>query len=249
MHSDLSSLLDSWRHAGGHGVQARLINGRDGEAKVQLRLELGILQMELHGRPDGSRPHGHESLLDYHLAEARRISRLSPEERYQLDHEACAELHRESLQYYHRRISLLELGMYELAEQDANHNLQALDLLREHAERREDWLASEQYRAFIMSHRAMARALAHAYDGRLNAALRAVDEGMEAIQQVLRESGRGDHVEHSSELEFLKALKARIRRGKPGELRERLEQELQIAVEREEYERAAELRDRLQNMP
>ena len=35
-----------------------------------MRIDLGLLQMELDGRPDGQRPHGFESLLDYY--EARR---------------------------------------------------------------------------------------------------------------------------------------------------------------------------------
>ena len=30
-----------------------------------MRVELGLLQMELTGRPDGVRPHGFDSLLDY----------------------------------------------------------------------------------------------------------------------------------------------------------------------------------------
>jgi hypothetical protein len=35
-----------------------------GGRAIQVRLELGILQMALEGRPDGRRPHGSPSLLD-----------------------------------------------------------------------------------------------------------------------------------------------------------------------------------------
>ena len=37
---------------------ARKIVGEDGKEKLQVRLDLGLLQMELNGRPDGERPHG-----------------------------------------------------------------------------------------------------------------------------------------------------------------------------------------------
>ena len=39
---------------------------RRGRGKVQLRVDLGILQMEMNGRPDGHRPEGFESWLDYY---------------------------------------------------------------------------------------------------------------------------------------------------------------------------------------
>ena len=39
---------------------------------MQLRIDLGILQMEMTGRPDGQRPHNCESLLVYHQRRAER---------------------------------------------------------------------------------------------------------------------------------------------------------------------------------
>ena len=50
----------------------RIVPGDDGREKLQMRIDLGLLQMELDGRPDGQRPAGAESLLD-HL-EARPAS-------------------------------------------------------------------------------------------------------------------------------------------------------------------------------
>src|SRR6266550_1226716 len=59
---DLSPMLKGWDFEPGT-INVRKIYGLDGQPNVQTRLELGILQMELNGRPDGTRPHGHESLL------------------------------------------------------------------------------------------------------------------------------------------------------------------------------------------
>ena len=54
---DLNDLLEGWPHEPGQ-VKARKIVGRDGCEKIQLRIDLGLIQMELNGRPDGVRPHG-----------------------------------------------------------------------------------------------------------------------------------------------------------------------------------------------
>ena len=53
---DISGVLRGWTFQPGQ-VNVRLIRGSDGKPKLQLRLDLGLLQMELNGRPDGKKPH------------------------------------------------------------------------------------------------------------------------------------------------------------------------------------------------
>lgn len=65
MSSDITHILQDWPYEPGK-VNVRIIKGEDGEPRLQLRLDLGLLQMCTHGRPDGARPHGFESLLEYH---------------------------------------------------------------------------------------------------------------------------------------------------------------------------------------
>lgn len=67
MSPDLTAILQDWPYEPGQ-INARLIRGDDGEPKIQLRLDLGILQMEAEARPDGQRPHGFDSLLEYYEA-------------------------------------------------------------------------------------------------------------------------------------------------------------------------------------
>ena len=53
MHRDIDRLLRDWDAQ--HGVtQARLIDARNGRTVLQVRLDLGILQLEIDGRPDGT---------------------------------------------------------------------------------------------------------------------------------------------------------------------------------------------------
>ena len=81
MNVDLSELLSQWPFEPGK-INVRLIQGDDGEQKVQVRLDLGVLQMELDGRPDGQKPHGFDSLLEYyeHLLDQAARGEAQPED-------------------------------------------------------------------------------------------------------------------------------------------------------------------------
>ncbi len=67
MSKDIGTLLNEWEYDPFNHV--RKIVGEDGREKIQVRVELGILQMEVDGRPDGKRPYGMESLLDYYQSQ------------------------------------------------------------------------------------------------------------------------------------------------------------------------------------
>src|SRR5437868_13333022 len=80
MSLDLNTILKDWPHEN-RTIKVRKILGLDGRQKLQLRIDLGVLQMELTGRPDGLRPHGCESLLTYHQLRATRAKARRSEER------------------------------------------------------------------------------------------------------------------------------------------------------------------------
>src|SRR5437764_13166916 len=110
MSLDLNTILKDWPHENGN-VKVRRIAGRDGREKLQLRVDLGVLQMEMTGRPDGRRPHNCESLLEYYQKRAARAGQKS--ETYELTPEQCAELQQEGIQYYHRYLSLFQINDFE----------------------------------------------------------------------------------------------------------------------------------------
>ena len=90
MNLDLNELLGDWDCTHDE-VCARLITVEDHEAVLQLRVDLGMLQMCLDGRPDGLRYHGLPSVYDYFEHE-RLIGAVPSEEDWR-------ELHRELQQY------------------------------------------------------------------------------------------------------------------------------------------------------
>src|SRR6266849_7921363 len=97
MNLDLNTLLRDWPHEPG-AIKVRKIVGLDGRQKLQLRIDLGVLQMEVTGRPDGVRPHGCESLLTYH--QMRAAQKKAEGDTYELTPEQCAALQQEGIQYY-----------------------------------------------------------------------------------------------------------------------------------------------------
>jgi len=252
MDPDLSRLLADWPYDPREDLMVRRIAGPQGQMRLQIRVELGILELRLEGRPDGRQPDGYESLLDFHLDRIREEMAEPDPDKFELDHDECAELQRESLQYYHRRLALLKTGDYAAAAADAEHNLAIMDLLRDRAADKADWLASEQYRSFVLSHLTRARMLDRLAERDVEGAVEAVEDGIETIERLFKDDyRRSDLLQRSEELKALRE----IRRGlinsdqawqlPPETEAARLERELVSAVGAEDFERAARIRDRL----
>ena len=77
MNPDLTELLQGWHYEPGK-INVRLIETSDGVSYIQVRLDLGILQMCLDGRPDGQRPEGFESVLDLYESWIEETERGGP---------------------------------------------------------------------------------------------------------------------------------------------------------------------------
>src|SRR5690349_21026136 len=135
MDFDISHLLEQWEYQPGQ-VVVRRFKGKDGRDRIQLRVDLGVLQMFTEGRPDGRRPSGHPSLLEYH--QARLYKHLAAnggsDEGFKLKAEECAKLQLEAVQYHHRYICLLQLEDYAAVVRDAERNLAVFEFVGKHAE-------------------------------------------------------------------------------------------------------------------
>lgn len=245
---DIGPILRRWPYVPGE-VTVRKVIGRDGKARVQLRLDLGLLQMELTGRPDGQRPYGADSVLDHHrerLADHRR--RRGTDAGFSLTPDECAELRDESVMYYHRYLTLYHLEEFEGVVADTSRNLECLDFLRAYAAEEGDRVAFEQYRPYIIMMRARAQAALALKDESFDDALAALNEAIREIEVFFRAMERPELVQESVEIASLRRLAAEIRRRLPATPAEALKKELQHAVEAEEFERAAILRDQLRQL-
>ena len=251
MSKDLNAeILRDWESQPNE-VTVRKIRGMDGHELVQMRLDLGVLQMEMAGRPDGKHPHGYETLLDYYQEQQRRHrARFGDGEtdNYALNEDDCEELRREAMQFYYRYLSLFHLGDYYEVIRDTNHNVQLFDFVRDYAAEESDRMSLEQFRPYVLMMNARARACIALERQDFDRALELIDLGIEQIQDFLRAVGREELLDSCREVQFLEEWKERIQSKRPLSEEEQLRQELRHAVEQENYELAAQLRDRLKAM-
>ncbi len=255
MNRDISAILADWPYEHGK-LNVRIIKTKGGEGRLQVRLDLGIIQMHLDGRPDGQRPHDTSSLLEYH--ESRLAppppgpgeeppESLAPAEdaSLELTEEECRELRDEAIQYYHRYMALLAIDEFEGVIRDTTRNLRMVDFCAKHAANEKDREELEPFRPFIMMIRARAAAGQALKAEEPKAALLAIDEALEALRLHFAEKGELDAFEQSGEVQMLRTMRGQLVPKLPVSQKTELRQRLEDALSRENYELAAILRDEL----
>jgi hypothetical protein len=249
MDFDISPLLEQWDYKPGQ-VVVRKFKGKDNHEKIQLRVDLGLLQMNAEGRPDGKRPFGHASLYDYYQSklEKHAAANSGNETDFKLVAEDCAKLQIEALQYHHRYICLLQLEDYEGVIRDAERNLTVFNFVGKHAETDELAWSLQQFQPQLLMILTRARATQSLDADDYSTAIAQVEEGIEDIRAFYREHLRTELAEQTGELQSLETWLADIRSKRPLSAREKLEQALAEAVQQEDYEKAAEMRDALRNL-
>jgi hypothetical protein len=244
MSHDIQGLLAGWEYDPST-VKARWIDGDDGRRKVQLRLDIGVLQMETTGRPDGRSPHGCASLLEFYRGGGRASGNA---ERRDLGPEACVEIQQEAVQYYHRYLAYSSLRHTEGVIADTDHNLALLDLVRRRAVEPEMAWPLLQFFPYVRMTNARARAERLSAAGRPGAAIEAVESAMEDIRAFSAEHHLPDIASPLAEADSLNDLLVDLRRAQPLTLRDRLERDMADAIAREDFEKAAVLRDELRRI-
>ena len=253
MSLDLTELLEQWPYEPGK-LNVRLIRTPEGEERIQIRLDLGVLQMYPDGRPDGVRPDGFESLLEHFAQEADQATtprepgqpETEPvESTFTLDPEQCAALRDEAVQYYHRYLALLALDDFDRVVRDTSRNLRVLDLLKTYAQEDEDRASMEPYRPYITMMRARALASMALRDNEPKAAIHAIDEGIEALRRHFASSGREDIFDDTSEVQMLRGMREALVPKLPVSQKAELSERLERALAQENYKLAAILRDEI----
>jgi hypothetical protein len=240
MTLDLNSLLNDWPHESG-SIKVRKISGLDGREKLQLRIDLGLLQMEMTGRPDGQRPHNCESLLLYHQRRAARAEARG--DTYELSPDQCNELQQEGIQFYHRYLSLFQINDFPAVIRDTQRNLDLFEFVAAHTERDEVAWSFQQFRPYVLMMNTRAKASILLGDGRFGDAMREIERGRDAIQDFFQQSSFPELGQKSSELAFLEEWLEEVSSKRPLSRLEIMQREMETAIASELYERAAELRD------
>jgi hypothetical protein len=234
---DIDELLSSWPYQPGD-VMARLIKAADGREVLQMRVDLGVLQLEVDGRPDGARPSGAETYFDYLLSLV-----IHEGDEFVMSDEQCNEADREFVQFYHRRICWLALRRFRKAAKDADHTLAFMDFVKQHSPDEEWTLSHEQYRPFVLFHRVQAASLAVLEDQGAEAAISEINRGLDAFRTLFEEYDAGDRFDDDELVKRLVELQDSLRNHY--QVGRTLDEQLADAVAAEQYELAAKLRDKI----
>jgi len=236
---DIDTILKNWDFVPGE-VNARLLKARNGRQVLQMRVDMGLLQMETDLRPDGMRPHGAETYYDYLVSEVIREGGS-----FRLSKEQCVEADREFVQYYHRRLCWLSLREYRRAAKDADHSLAFMDFVREHSPDEEWTLSHEQYRPFVLFHRVQAAALATLQDSGPEGAIREINSGLEQFRELFARYEAAEQFDQDELVKRLLEMRESVRQRY--EVGRTLDEQLAEAIQAENYELAAKIRDRIRS--
>jgi hypothetical protein len=240
VNQDIDSILEGWEFKPG-AVQARLVKTRGGRQVVQMRVELGVLQMESAGRPDGTRPHGQLTYYEYLQELARAAAKAGLE--FKLDDEQAEEADREFVQFYHRRVCWLALREYARAVRDADHTLAFMDFVKRHSPGEEYTQAHEQYRGFVLFHRTQAASALQVEQDNPEKAIDEIRDGLDRLKAFFVEHDLEEQMEEDGMVQHLRRIETALR--DQYEIGATLQEQLEQAVAAEDYEKAARLRDKL----
>lgn len=245
---DIQSLLNEWPYEPGQ-ITVRKIRGRDGRDKLQLRLDLGLLQMEVEGRPDGKRPYGCDTVLSHVERLLDRYSaRHGGADGFRIGEKVSRELREEALMNYHRYLSLFVLEDFEGVVRDTNANLRIFDLLRDHSRDPEERTALEQYRPYVTMMNTRARAQHAMGNDDYRRAMAIINSGLAAIRGFFVNHGHGELFRRSSEAAILRELRREVSEKLPKDPLRMMQRRLKKAVSAERYEEAARLRDQIERL-
>jgi hypothetical protein len=243
---DLRGLLESWPYDPEN--TARLGQGADGRPILQVRTPLGLEQYELEGRPDGQRPHGCDSVFDHHLQRLARARQAGAETGFELSEAECAELFDEGTLYYYRYLHLFQLKDWARTVRDTSRNLRLFDFVRRYAQHEDDQHYLVKWRPYIIRMNGVARAMIEVEKGAHDKACALVQSTIQHIDALEELEDETFKFERRRSLMALRELAGQIQSSKPLSEVERLERDLKRAVETQEFERAAQLRDRLREL-
>ncbi|MCK4516775.1 MAG: UvrB/UvrC motif-containing protein, partial [Spirochaetaceae bacterium] len=246
MSFDLTALLRDWPYDSDDSM--RIVEAEDGRSVLQVRQPLGLEQYELDGRPDGERPFNRESVvaeLDNRLVEYKEAT--GDDEGFELTHEDCTFMQSEGVLYYYRYLLLFQLNDFERVIRDTGHNLRICELLENYCADEEDRNAVLQFKPYIVRMNAMARAMRQIHDSDSDEARTILDHAVDEIQALEKIDSPAFQFERVRSVNYLRSARDQIA-DRPVDPKKKLEHQLRQAVDEENYERAAQIRDRIRGL-
>jgi len=245
MSADITEILKDWEFDSDN--QIRIIQADDGRQVLQVRQPMGIEQYELDGRPDGKRPFGHESVVEEYQARLENFRGAhGTDEGFSITHEDFANLQGEGVLYYFRYLVLFQIGDFVRTARDTDHNLSLFGLVEKYGDSDDDRKELLQYKPYVLRMNAIARAMISLHKEMKEAAEDILRSAITAIEGMNEIDTPAFQFERVRSLNYLKATLKQIHEKKDTPL-EALKNELSAAIDEEDYEKAAVIRDRIRD--
>ncbi len=246
MSGDITDLLKEWEFDSDN--QIRIVQADDGRQVLQVRQPLGIEQYEMDGRPDGKRPFGRETALEEFRSRLENYTAShGGDDGFTLTHEDFTTLQSEGVLFYFRYLVLFQIGDFVRTSRDTEHSLALAEMVEKYLENEEDKKEYLQYKPYIMRMNAISRAMISLHKEMKSAAEEILSSAISAIESMAEIDTPAFQFERVRSLNYLKATLKQIHEKKPSPM-EGLKSQLQQAVEEEDYERAAMLRDEIKKI-
>jgi hypothetical protein len=214
-----------------------------------VRKPLGIEQYELEGRPDGKRPYGRESVLEYCEQKLlRHRQEHGGEKSFFLAHDDFLLLQEEALLNYYRYVILFQIGDMERTVRDTDQNLKICELVETYCRGGEDRDQLLQYKPYILRINAVARAMIAMKQGMSALSKEIVEAAVTEIKHLPEINNITFQFEKMRSLNYLKVTLSELGHNKSVSRLDQLKLELEDAVKIENYEKAAEIRDIIQEL-
>ncbi|MCY3680562.1 MAG: UvrB/UvrC motif-containing protein [Gemmatimonadetes bacterium] len=248
MTEDIGPLLKHWPYDPKNSI--RKIFSSKGVEKIQVRIDQGpfqgILQMELDGRPDGRKPHNSAFALDHFTDRLHHfIEEHGTSDGFSLKKSHCSELFDESRLLYERYVFLLQIRDYDRVIRDTQRNMELFRFVNQYAATEKDRLNLEKWWPYVLRIHAIARVMIASQENDFTKGIQIIRDVLDKIENLQEVDAEEFGIEKKRSVESLNELLNELEQQRPLTESERLQKELLEAIDNEEFERAAELRDRI----
>jgi len=246
MSADITDILREWEYDSDN--QIRIVQAEDGRQVLQVRQPMGIEQYELDGRPDGKRPFGKDTALEEFQARLENYRQAhGSEDGFELSHEDFATLQGEGVLFYFRYLVLFQIGDFARTARDTEHNLNLFSLVERFGDSDDDRKELLQYKPYVVRMNAIARAMISLHKEMKAAAEEILNGAISTIEDMNDVDTPAFQFERVRSLNYLKATLKQIHEKQDSPV-DGLKSELAAALDEEDYEKAAALRDRIRTL-
>ena len=209
---------------------------------MQVREMMGISEFVLEGRPDGSKYKGFKTVLE---ELEKRIE--DSENSFELSESDFEALDKEARMFYYRYLLCFQISDFGRVVRDTEHNLRICDITEKYGSGSSLRISILQFRPFIIKMNAISRAMISLQKNVKELAKDILEAAVVTLKALPEINSSIFIMEKNRSINYLETALKQLGYCKSDSL-DCMKKELMAAVESEDYERAAELRDRIKQL-